>query len=164
MTEEVSGMSFPTILKHLRVEAEMSQSELGAVLHVTQQTIARWERGLSEPNIGMLVELARVFHVSLEDLLGVCLESGKIGECWQVCCGVFSEGRKPYEVQDMVTWTFTTKEKAVNFYQLLRMVEGCNDVQQRMYVDIDALHAYCVSDRHYIWMRKVFDEHTLGEA
>lgn len=45
MTEEVSGMSFPTILKHLRVEAEMSQSELGAVLHVTQQTIARWERG-----------------------------------------------------------------------------------------------------------------------
>lgn len=157
-------MLFPTILKHLRLEAGMSQSELGAVLHVTQQTIARWERGLSEPNIGMLVELAKIFHVSLEELLDVHLESGKAEEHWQVCCGVFTEDCKPYEVQDMVTWNFTTKEKAVNFYQLLRIAEGCNDTQQRTYFDIDALHGYCVADRHYIWLRKVFDRNALGET
>ncbi len=154
-------MLFPTILKHLRVEAGMSQSELGAVLHVTQQTIARWERGLSEPNIGMLVELAKIFHVSLEELLDVHLGNEEVEECWQVCCGVFAEDRKPYEVQDMVTWNFTTREKAVNFYHILRMAEGCNDAEQRTYFDIDAMHGYCVADRHYIWLRKVFDRNAL---
>lgn len=52
-----------------RKEASMSQKELSDYLHVTDKAISKWERGLSFPDISLLIPLSEVLNVSLYDLL-----------------------------------------------------------------------------------------------
>ncbi|SPF33069.1 putative Cro regulatory protein [Syntrophobacter sp. SbD1] len=57
-------------LKELRLARNYSQAQLAEMLKTTQQTIARWETGKSEPNIAALRDLAFIFGTSVDDLLG----------------------------------------------------------------------------------------------
>lgn len=52
-----------------RKEANMSQKELSDYLHVTDKAISKWERGLSFPDISLLIPLSEILNVSLYDLL-----------------------------------------------------------------------------------------------
>ena len=56
-------------LKTLRIEKGMSQQFLADQLHVTRQTISKWERGLSVPDADMLIALSEMFEVSVSTLL-----------------------------------------------------------------------------------------------
>lgn len=56
-------------LKTLRIEKGMSQQFLAEQLHVTRQTISKWERGLSVPDADMLIALSEMFEVSVSTLL-----------------------------------------------------------------------------------------------
>jgi transcriptional regulator with XRE-family HTH domain len=58
-------------LKQLRQSGNYSQEALAKMLNTTQQTIARWETGKSEPNLSALRDLALIFGVSVDDLLSV---------------------------------------------------------------------------------------------
>ena len=59
-----------------RKEKNMSQKELAEHLHITDKAISKWERGLSFPDITILIPLSEVLNVSLYDLLtgGSCHE------------------------------------------------------------------------------------------
>lgn len=59
-------------LKALRTQKGMTQEELAIRLHVTRQTISKWEKGLSVPDAQMLMKIADVFEVSTSELLGDC--------------------------------------------------------------------------------------------
>ena len=48
-----------------------TQAELGELLGVTNQTVSKWETGLSMPDIMLLPEIAKVLGVSLDDLYGI---------------------------------------------------------------------------------------------
>ena len=63
-------------IKSLREDAGYSQSELARKLDVTRSSVNAWEQGLSIPTTHYIVELAKLFHVSADYLLG--LEKGKI--------------------------------------------------------------------------------------
>ena len=52
-----------------RKEKNISQKELAERLHITDKTISKWERGLSFPDITILIPLSEVLNVSLYDLL-----------------------------------------------------------------------------------------------
>ena len=52
-----------------RKAANMSQKELADYLHITDKAISKWERGLSLPDISLLIPLSEVLNVSLYDLL-----------------------------------------------------------------------------------------------
>ena len=52
-----------------RKEKNMSQKELAEHLHITDKAISKWERGLSFPDITILIPLSKVLDVSLYDLL-----------------------------------------------------------------------------------------------
>lgn len=52
-----------------RKEKNMSQRELAEYLHITDKAISKWERGLSFPDITILIPLSEVLNVSLYDLL-----------------------------------------------------------------------------------------------
>ena len=52
-----------------RKEKNMSQRELAEYLHITDKAISKWERGLSFPDITVLIPLSEVLGVSLYDLL-----------------------------------------------------------------------------------------------
>lgn len=52
-----------------RKERNLSQKELADFLHITDKAISKWERGLSFPDITVLIPLSEVLNVSLYDLL-----------------------------------------------------------------------------------------------
>ena len=58
-------------LKELRKAAGCTQGELSEKLGVHLQTVSKWERGVSEPDLSLLGETASLLGVSLEKLLGV---------------------------------------------------------------------------------------------
>ena len=62
-------MSLGTKIRQYRVAANISQKELAEMYHVQRQTVIRWEADRIEPNIQILISMAFLFHVSLEDLV-----------------------------------------------------------------------------------------------
>lgn len=56
-------------IKKCRKEKNLTQDELAERLFCTRQTISNYENGKSEPNIALLVELAKVLEVDVNDLI-----------------------------------------------------------------------------------------------
>lgn len=60
---------FGGYLSRLRKKADMTQSELADRLNVTRQAVSKYELGDSFPDISILVEIAQVFGVTLDELI-----------------------------------------------------------------------------------------------
>lgn len=52
-----------------RKKLGMSQKELANRLHITDKAVSKWERGLSFPDISMLIPISEVLEISLYDIL-----------------------------------------------------------------------------------------------
>ena len=57
-------------LKQLRQKKGMTQEQLAAALFVSYQTISKWEREDADPDIQMLIRIAKYFHCSIDELIG----------------------------------------------------------------------------------------------
>ena len=58
-------------IKELREEKAWTQTELAKILGVTRSCVNAWEMGISVPSTQYVVELASLFHISTDFLLGV---------------------------------------------------------------------------------------------
>ena len=58
-----------TFLKELRREKNMTQEQLSEKLNVNNRTISRWENARTMPDFDMMIELAKLYDVSIEELL-----------------------------------------------------------------------------------------------
>ena len=58
-------------IKRLRKNAGMSQEQLAVRLSVVRQTVSKWETGLSVPDAEIVIKMAELFHVSVNEILGV---------------------------------------------------------------------------------------------
>lgn len=58
-------------IKALREENNMTQAELARRLGITRSSVNAWELGISVPSTQYVVELAGIFRVSTDYLLGV---------------------------------------------------------------------------------------------
>ena len=58
-------------LKKLREEKKMSQQALAEVLHVTQQSVYKYEHDLAVPDLDILICIANFFDTSIDYLVGV---------------------------------------------------------------------------------------------
>ena len=56
-------------LKKLRSEKGLTQKDLADQLHVTFQTVSKWENDENEPDIATLKELSKIFGYSVDELL-----------------------------------------------------------------------------------------------
>ncbi|MDK7951637.1 helix-turn-helix domain-containing protein [Lactobacillus paragasseri] len=54
----------------LRIKKHLTQTELSKILHVSQQTITKWENGKAEPSSSALAKISDYFNVSADYLLG----------------------------------------------------------------------------------------------
>lgn len=70
MNEGAFILSVGKRLQSLRREHNMSQEVLAEQIGVTRQTISKWERGQSEPDLASLLRLSEIFGVTADDLLG----------------------------------------------------------------------------------------------
>ena len=58
-------------VKCLREKSSLTQSALAKKLNVTRSSVNAWEMGISVSSTTLLVELAKLFHVSTDYLLGI---------------------------------------------------------------------------------------------
>ena len=58
-------------IKQLREQMGYTQAELARKLKLTRSSIIGWDMGLSVPSTPMVVELAKIFNVSTDYLLGL---------------------------------------------------------------------------------------------
>ena len=62
-------MEFNEKLQNLRKQKGLTQEELGEKLYVSRTAISKWESGRGYPNIDSLKAIAKLFSVSIDDLL-----------------------------------------------------------------------------------------------
>ena len=58
-------------IKHLREKNNLTQSSLAKKLNVTRSSVNAWEMGISVPSTALILDLAKLFHVSTDYLLGL---------------------------------------------------------------------------------------------
>jgi transcriptional regulator with XRE-family HTH domain len=63
-------MEVGTQIKKLRQQQQISQQELADYLHLSRQTISKWELGKSLPDLENVIRLSEYFNVSVDVLLG----------------------------------------------------------------------------------------------
>ena len=68
---ELDKAAFGHFLAQLRREKGMTQRELAATLYVSDKAVSKWERGLSVPDISLLVPLAEQLNVTVAEQLNV---------------------------------------------------------------------------------------------
>lgn len=61
---------FDETLKRIRKEKGMTQEELAIKVHVARQTISKWEKGLSIPDVDLLQKVSEALDVEMSELLG----------------------------------------------------------------------------------------------
>ncbi|HOK81223.1 MAG TPA: helix-turn-helix transcriptional regulator [Clostridia bacterium] len=62
-------MRFGDFLYTLRKEKGMTQTELADLLGVTNKAVSKWETGESYPETSLLVPIANVFGITVDELL-----------------------------------------------------------------------------------------------
>ena len=63
-------MNFNNKLYRLRKSSGLTQEEMADKLQVSRQTISNWETGSASPSLEKALELADLFSVSLDELVG----------------------------------------------------------------------------------------------
>ena len=57
-----------TKLKEYRAKHDMKQGELAELVGVRRETIIRLEKGLYNPSLKLAMDIAKVFHTTVEEL------------------------------------------------------------------------------------------------
>ncbi len=57
-------------IRRLRLSRDMTQRQLAYHLRVSMQAVSKWERELAYPDMSLLVPIARLFSVTLDELFG----------------------------------------------------------------------------------------------
>lgn len=63
-------ISLPTNISRLRKEHHMTQEQLAEALGVSFAAVSKWERGAATPELNLIAEIADLFEVSLDALIG----------------------------------------------------------------------------------------------
>lgn len=70
-------MNFPEKLKFLREKNGLTQDDLAKLLNISRQSISKWESGQSYPDIDHLIELSKIYTITLDQLIKDDLDLSK---------------------------------------------------------------------------------------
>lgn len=65
-------------LRELRIDKNITQKELSEKLGLSKNAICEYEKGRAEPSIQTLIELSKIFRVSVDYLVGIEDDFGNI--------------------------------------------------------------------------------------
>ena len=57
-----------------RTQMQLSQTELGTMLGVSNKAVSKWENGKAKPQLDMMKKLAGIFRVSVDEMLGLTID------------------------------------------------------------------------------------------
>lgn len=58
-------------LVELRKKQNMSQTDIARKLHITRSVPEHWEMGRALPSIPLLIDISKMYHVSVDYILGI---------------------------------------------------------------------------------------------
>lgn len=61
-------MALTTKIKEYREKAGLKQSQLAEMVHARRETIVHLENGKYNPSLKLAMDIAKVFHVTVEEL------------------------------------------------------------------------------------------------
>ena len=67
-------------LRKIRQQAKMTQEELAQMMNVSRQSVAKWESGDSVPDVLKCSELAKIFDISIEDVVMMFMKKEEVSE------------------------------------------------------------------------------------
>lgn len=70
-------------IRELRRKKDMTQEKLADSLGVSYQAVSKWETGVACPDLSLIVPLARLFHISTDELLGYKDRRAELENLWQ---------------------------------------------------------------------------------
>jgi transcriptional regulator with XRE-family HTH domain len=108
-------------ISKLRKQNAMTQEQLAEALGVTFASVSKWERGVATPELRLIAEMADLFEVSLDALVGFELQGG----------GVAAQEKKISELQSEKRYEEAIKEaeKALlRFPNDFRIVYQCGQL------------------------------------
>ncbi len=77
----MSNIQLAANLRRLRNDHNYTQTQLGRKLNISRQAYSNYETGKRIPDLDMLIRIADIYHVSLEQLITqTCTKSGVINE------------------------------------------------------------------------------------
>ena len=62
-------MSLGEVIKQHREECKMTQEFVAEAIGVSRQAVSKWENGTSDPSTSNLIAIAKLFHITPEELL-----------------------------------------------------------------------------------------------
>lgn len=74
----MSQLSVAENLKRLRKEHHYTQQFVADYLHVAKTTVSTWERGAAKPRMDVASELAKLYNLSVSELIGDTTEPTEI--------------------------------------------------------------------------------------
>lgn len=151
-------------IKRLRREKELTQETLAEFLGVTFQSVSKWERGESYPDITLLPSLASFFNVSFDELLGFdeALKEEKI----QQYIDEYNDMRlknSPYVFEQI---SKAIKEFPGDFRLLVRYLEmllmtksDVNSNSELIIEEVEKIYGnilrYCTNDTIRMWAKRL---------
>lgn len=83
---EIDKEKFGAFVAQLRKEQGMTQKELAQKVYISDKAVSKWERGLSMPDITLLIPLAQALGITVTELLEcqrleqAAMDSGRVEE------------------------------------------------------------------------------------
>ena len=99
-------MKFAEIFKSLRKDKELTQEQLAEVLGVSPQIVSRWENGVSQPRLELLLTIAAYYETSVDTLLGIAMPVKK----QKVLCFQFRDEKSQNTINEYLESGWTIKE------------------------------------------------------
>ena len=62
--------SFGQRFLRLRKEKKLTQEDIAKKLNITAQSVSKWENDNSYPDVALLVDIATIFNITVDELLG----------------------------------------------------------------------------------------------
>ena len=62
---------YPDIIRELREDRDLTQSDIAKVLGTTQQVYSRYEKGINEMPMRHIITLCKFYQVSADEILGL---------------------------------------------------------------------------------------------
>ena len=66
---EMDPVKIGLFIKEKRIQQVLTQEQLSEMLGISKNTVSRWERGISTPDISVLKDLAKALNITVEELL-----------------------------------------------------------------------------------------------
>lgn len=134
-------MNLGNSLFHARKKCGMSQEEVAEKLGISRQTISKWETNETVPDIYQAKKMARLYNVSLDDLIEFDIEMREIQEVIE---------KSSEQVEEKIDWTNAWGKKYpillkyqedVNIPNYAYRISGMLDElkQEYQYSELDAM-------------------------